>query len=169
MTVVEKFLDRQLAEDARYGGRMDLDECPPLPPALDRHLRSRARQAGARLRAVQEIRAAGFVRLLAYAYAGMPGYRDTWQPDFTEGPLPERWREEERLARAAAEEAGMEFSWREVERQDGQGLVIDGFGRPLWETAVYPEDGFQISRNGPGRVLRELAARREFLVLSGQM
>ncbi|MGC7099055.1 hypothetical protein ACPZ19_30650 [Amycolatopsis lurida] len=175
MTVVAKFVDRQLAEDARYGARMDLDECPPLPPALDRHLRSRTARSAARLRATQEIRAQGtrFLRLLAYAYAGMPGYRDSWQPSFTEGPIPddpvagllllERWREEERLARQAAEEAGLDFSWREVDRQDGQGLVIDGRGRPLWETAVYPEDGFAVSRQGPGRVLRELAARRELL------
>ncbi|QFU93537.1 hypothetical protein [Amycolatopsis sp. YIM 10] len=174
MTVVAKFLDRQLAEDARYGARMDLDECPQLTPALDRHLRSRARHSAARLRATQQIRAQGtrFLRLLAYAYAGTPGYRDSWRPSFTEGPAPadpvailllERWRDEERMARQAAEEAGLEFSWREVDRQDGQGLVIDGFGRPLWETAVYPEDGFAVSRQGPGRALREVAARRELL------
>ncbi len=135
---------------------------------------SRARQSAARPRANQEIRArrTGFVRLLAYAYAGMPGYRTSWQPTFTERrgradpvaePLLDRWRGEERLARQAAEEAGLDFSWREVDRQDGHGLVIDGVGRPLWDVAVLPEDGFVISRHGPGRVLRELAARREML------
>jgi hypothetical protein len=175
MTVIAQFLDRQLAEDARYGGRMDLDECPQLPPALDRHLRSSARHSTARARANRKLRATRrteFVRLLAYAYAGMPGYRPSWQPDFTEGrvladPVADlvldRWRGEERLARQAADEAGMDFSWREVDRQDGHGLVIDGAGRPLWDLAVLPEDGFAISRHGPGRVLRELAARRELL------
>ncbi|WP_433326969.1 DUF6221 family protein [Spirillospora sp. CA-294931] len=176
MTVTGKFLDRQLAEDARYGGRMDLDELPSLPGALDRHLRSCARFSAGRLRVNQEIRArfaqrAGVVRLLAYAYAGMPGYRDSWRPALTDGPvsvgsadfLLARWRDEERLARQAAEEVGLDFSWREVERQDGHGLVIDGAGRPLWDVAVYPEDGYIVSRHGPGRVLRELAARREML------
>jgi len=102
----------------------------------------------------------------------MPDYRPAWRPILTQGRVPsgpgtdlllERWRGEERLAREAAEEAGLDFAWREVDRQDGQGLVVDGAGRPLWEAAVYPEDGFVISRYGPGRVLRELAARREML------
>ncbi|MFI0448363.1 DUF6221 family protein [Actinomadura sp. 6N118] len=177
MTVIATFLDRQLAADAKYGGRMDLDECPPLPPALDRHLRSCARHSAAQPHANQEIRARCtqrpvFLRLLAYVYAGMPGYRPIWQPIFTDSGVPsdpvadlllERWRGEERLAREAIEEAGLDFDWREVDRQDGQGLVVDGVGRPLWEAAVYPEDGYTISRYGPGRVLRELAARREML------
>lgn len=102
----------------------------------------------------------------------MPGYRPSWQPTLTDrrvssdpftGPLLERWQSEECLAREAAGEAGLDFTWREVDRQDGQGLIVNGDGRPLWETAVYPEDGFAISRYGPGRVLRELAARREML------
>lgn len=177
MTVITTFLDRQLAADARYGGRADLDECPPLPPALDRHLRSCTRNSPPRLRVNQEIRThcarrPALVRLLAYMYAGMPGYRPTWQPTLTEESVPsgpgtdlllERWRDEERLAREAAKEAGLDFAWREVDRQDGHGLVVDGAGRSLWEAAVYPEDGFVISRYGPGRVLRELAARREML------
>lgn len=105
-------------------------------------------------------------------YAAMPGYRPSWQPTLTErrvssdpitGLLLERWQSEERLAREAADEAGLDFTWREVDRQDGQGLVIDGDGRSLWEAAVYPEAGFAISRYGPGRILRELAARREIL------
>ncbi|WP_329096779.1 hypothetical protein OG979_16580 [Actinomadura citrea] len=177
MTVITTFLDRQLAADAKYGGQADLDECPPLPPALDRHLRSCTRYSPAWLRVNQEIRARctqrpALVRLLAYTYAGMLGYRPAWQPILTQGRVPsgpgtdlllERWRGEERLAREAAEEAGLDFAWREVDRQDGQGLVVDGASRPLWEAAVYPEDGFVISRYGPGRVLRELAARREML------
>ncbi|RFS84917.1 hypothetical protein D0T12_15540 [Actinomadura spongiicola] len=147
-----------------------------MTPALDRHLRSCARHA-ARPHVNQEIRARGaqrpaFLRLLAYVYAAMPGYRPSWQPVFTErrvsadpvtGLLLERWRTEERLAREAAAESGLDFSWREVDCQDGQGLVIDGEGRPLWEVAVYPDHGFAISRYGPGRVLRELTARREIL------
>ncbi|MQY09615.1 hypothetical protein [Actinomadura macrotermitis] len=177
LNVIERFLDRQLAEDAKYGGRMDLDECPPLPRALGCHLRACARSSTAWARAGREIRVCCaqrpvFLRLMAYVYAGMSGYRPAWRPDFAGGPAPadpvvdlllERWRDQERLAREAAEEAGLDFAWREVERQDGQGLVIDGAGRPLWETAVYPEDGFAISRYGPGRVLRELAVRREML------
>ena len=171
MTVVARFLDAQLAEDARYGGQMDLDECPPLPAALDRHLRSRARSSAARLRANQELRARfghqdGILRLLAYAYAAMPGYRDSWQPSLAEGRVPaepEWWSVAETLARQAAEEAGFDFGWREVDRQDGHGLVLDGAGRPLWDVAVYPEDGFLVSRHGPGRVLREVAARRALL------
>ncbi|MFD0688079.1 hypothetical protein [Actinomadura fibrosa] len=177
MTVIAAFLDRELAADARYGGRMDLDECPPSPPALDRYLRSRARHSAARLRINRELRALctgrpAFLRLLAYEYAGMPGYRPSWEPAFAGGEVPpgplsdlllERWRDEERLAREAAEEAGLDFAWREVDRQDGQGLVIDGEGRPLWNTAVHPEDGFAIARHGPGRALRGLAAGREIL------
>lgn len=156
---------------------MDLDECPPLPPALDRHLRSCALRSADRTRVNQEIRdhcaqRPAFLRLLAYVYAAMPGYRPSWQPTLTDRPvpadpvvgcLPERWQSEEALAREAADEAGLDFAWREVDRQDGQGQVIDGEGRPLWESAVYPEDGFTVSRYGPGRVLRELTARREMV------
>ncbi|MFD0899587.1 DUF6221 family protein [Actinomadura sediminis] len=177
MKSIAKFLDRQLAEDAKYGGQMNLDECPSLPPAIDRYLRSRACRSAAWCRVNKEVRShcsqrPMFFRLLAYMYAGMPGYRPGWQPVLTEGDVPsdpvadlllERWRGEERLAREAAAEVGLDFSWREMERQDGQGLVLDGAGRPLWAVAVYPEDGFTVSRHGPGRVLRELAARRALL------
>ncbi|MFC6879472.1 MULTISPECIES: DUF6221 family protein [Actinomadura] len=177
MALITTFLDRQLAADAKYGGRMDLDECPPLPPTLDRHLRSCARHSAVWPRVNQEIRARcaqrpALLRLLAYAYAAMPGYRPSWQPplprrrvpsDPATDPLLEQWQNEEHLAREAAGEAGLDFAWREVDRQDGQGLVVNGDGHPLWETAVYPEDGFAIARYGPGRVLRELAARREML------
>src|SRR5690606_25805592 len=41
-------------------------------------------------------------------------------------PLLERWDEEERLAREAAEEVGLDFEWEEVDEQDGHGIVIDG-------------------------------------------
>ncbi|MDH6544869.1 hypothetical protein [Streptomyces sp. SPB4] len=178
MTVITKFLDRQLAADARYGGRMHLDACPPLSDVLDRYLRFCARYSADSLRFHQEVQARcaqrpGFGRLLAYMYAGEPGYRHAWRPDLSEartpagasdlGHLLERWDAQEALAIRAAEEVGLDFSWREVDRQDGQGLVMDGTGRPLWETAVYPEDGYTVSRHGPGRVLRELAVRRELV------
>ncbi|MEU3368890.1 hypothetical protein ACFYM2_05110 [Streptomyces sp. NPDC006711] len=61
------------------------------------------------------------------------------------------------MALRAAEQAGLDFGWREVEGQDGQGVVVDGTGRPLWEGAVHPQDGYAPCRQGPGRVLRELA------------
>ncbi|GLV85883.1 hypothetical protein Slala03_55720 [Streptomyces lavendulae subsp. lavendulae] len=177
MTVITKFLDRQLVADARYGGRMHLDACPPLSAVLDRYLRSCARNPVDSLRVNREIRTRcaqrpGFGRLLAHVYAGEPGYRAAWRPNLSEvrtpagpdvRPLLERWDAQAKLAIRAAEEVGLDFSWREVNRQDGQGLVMDGTGRPLWETAVYPEDGYTVSRYGPGRVLRELAVRRELL------
>lgn len=177
MTVITKFLDRQLAADARYGGRMHLDACPPLSAVLDRYLRFCARYSADSLRVNQEIRARcvqrpGFGRLLAYIYAGEPGYRHAGRPDLSEAGMPvgpdvghllEQWNAQQELAFRAADEAGLDFSWREVDRQGGQGLVMDGTGRPLWESAVYPEDGYTVSRYGPGRVLRELAVRRELV------
>lgn len=50
LTVIATFLDRQLTADAKYGRQADLDECPPLPPALDRHPVSCARYSPAWLR-----------------------------------------------------------------------------------------------------------------------
>jgi len=81
----------------------------------------------------------------------MPGYRTSWQPAFTEGRvladpeaadlLLDRWRDEERLARQAAEEAGL--------------VVPSGTSPSFRRTAL--------SSPATGRVLRELAARREML------
>lgn len=97
----------------------------------------------------------------------LPALPDACTPSGGNDPrvraLLEQWRAQEELAPRAAEHAGLDFGWREAERQDGQGVVIDGTGRPLWEGAVHPGGRYALCRQGPGRVLREPAVWRATL------
>ncbi|MGW1840578.1 hypothetical protein [Streptomyces sp. NPDC002067] len=79
----------------------------------------------------------------------------------------ERWAAEERLAREAAAVAGARYSWRPALRAQGEelGTVLDGAGRPLWDTGVLIAGGPGLVRNAPGPALADLAAKRRMTTL----
>ncbi|POM27779.1 hypothetical protein BTM25_22000 [Actinomadura rubteroloni] len=175
--VVERFLDPLLARDARFS-EDDLDDlladADPVPDALERHLRMCARLGAAWHRTRQAVRARAngeVLRLLAFRYADEPGYRPSWRPpqrqitadDDAVRFLRERWDEERSVAEEAECVSGADFLWKEIEVQDGQGLVLDGDGRSVFGCAVYPEVGRGIVQHAPGRVLRDIAAREGIL------
>ncbi|MXQ65857.1 hypothetical protein GQ466_17690 [Actinomadura rayongensis] len=175
--VVERFLDPLLARDAWFG-EDDLEDvladAEPVPDALERHLRMCARLGAAwhrTRRAVRERADGEIVRLLAFKYADEPGYRPSWRPppreiaadDAAVRFLRERWDEERAVAEEAARVSGAEFTWEEIEVQDGQGLVLDGEKRSVFGCALYPEVGRSIVQHSPGRVLRDIAGREGIL------
>jgi hypothetical protein len=184
--VVLRFLDPWLASRTWFGEE-DLDDVlmdvAPVPPALERHLRSCARLSAGQHRARREIRDRvrpdrkahqEILRLLAAPYFDKPGYRPSWQPDARPVPpataadpiaevLVRQWDEEDALARAAAREVGDLFTWREIDTQDGHGIVLDGSGRNVFGLGLYPEPGRGIAHHSPGRVRRDVAARRGML------